>query len=282
MQGTFPFFSSTDRTMAEDAIRGGFSMGLYATGEIVPKLNYRLALNNNLSTLGVKAANLTRDLAPSASIEWMPSTGEFGPRGGNYDLEHHTRLATRFGASAVHSREDRFNNTGTPAPDNTQVRISDGQLLFETGVLADGLTVDKADFDMFAVDLGFKLKGWSVFLEGYYRTLSNFIAYGPDLVTEVAPPKSKLTDKGYTLQVSYMIVPKKVALYGINSMLIDEFKRNPYEAGGGLNIYPTSTRSLRINVQGLYVYKCAAGGTFGLYAAGMTGMDLTFGVDVLL
>jgi len=282
LQGPFPFFSSSDRTMAEDAIRGGFSMGLFASGEIVRKLNYRVALNNNISTLGVKAANLTRDLAPSVSIEWMPTTGEFGPRGGQGDLEHHLRPATRFGVSAVHSREDRFNNTGTPAPDNTQVRLSDGLLFFETGALGNGITVDKADFDLISFDLGVKYKGWSVFTEIYYRTLSDMKAYGPDLVTEVATPISKITDKGYTLQVSYMIVPRKVALYGINSMLIDEFERNPYEAGGGLNIYPTGTRSLRINAQCVYVYKSAAGGTFGLYTIGQIGPTVTFGVDVLL
>lgn len=282
MQGAFPFFSSTDRTMAEDALRGGFSMGLFASGQVVPKLNYKVALNNNLSTLGVKAANLTRDLAPSISFEWMPTTGEFGPRGGNYDLEHHTRLATRFGVSAVHSREDRFNNIGTPAPDNTQVRMSDGLLFFETGALADSVTVDKADFDMLAVDLGFKLKGWSVFAEFYYRTLSNFLVFGSDLVTEVSSPIEKITDRGYSFQISYMIVPQKVALYGINSMLIDEFERNPYEVGGGLNIYPSSSRSLRINVQYLFLNKSAAGGTFGLYTSGQTGSNITFGVDINL
>jgi hypothetical protein len=278
----FPFFSSTDRTMAEDAIRGGFSMGLFATGEGFHKTNYTVVLANNLSTLGVKSANLTRDLATSATFIWMPTTGEFGPRGGQGDLEHHTRLATRFGISAVHSREDRFNNIGTPAPDNTQVRMSDGLLFFETGALGNGITVDKADFDLTSFDFGFKYKGLSFFTEYYYRTLSHFLAYGPDLVTETTPPMSKITDRGYTLQVSYMVIPKKVALYGINSMIMDEFKRNPYEAGGGVNIYPTGTRSLRINAQGLYVYKCAAGGTFGLYTAGMTGADLTFGVDILL
>jgi hypothetical protein len=279
---TFPFFSSTDRTMTEDAIRGGFSMGAFALGEIVPKLNYTIALNNNLSTLGVKAANLTRDLAPSGSIAWMPTTGEFGPRGGQYDLEHHTRLATRFGISAVHSREDRFNNIGTPAPDNTKVRMSDGLLLFETGAFDSTLTLDKADFDMVAVDLGFKLKGFCIYTELYYRTLSNFVGYSLDGVTLKKPYLSKVTDKGYTLQVSYMIVPRKLALYGINSMMIDEFKRNPFEVGGGLNFYPKGTRNWRVNLQSMYVYKSAAGGTFGLYTSGQTGTTFTFGVDILL
>jgi len=278
----FPFFSSTDRTMAEDNIRGGFSMGVFATGEAFPKTSYTVVVANNLSTLGVKSANLTRDLATSATFIWMPTTGEFGPRGGHGDLEHHTKLATRFGASYVHSREDRFNNIGTPAPDNTQVRMSDGLLFFETGALADNVTVDKADFDLLSVDMGFKLKGLSVFGEVYYRTLTNFLAYGSDLITQVTPPISKITDKGYTLQVHYMLVPKKLSVYGINSMLLDEFKRNPWEAGGGVNIYPTGTRSWRINAQCMYIYKSAAGGTFGLYTSGQTGPTITIGADILL
>lgn len=131
LQGPFPFYSSTDRTMGEDALRGGFTGGFRVIGEIVPKLNYSLMIGNNLSTLGIKAANLTRDLSKSASIWWMPTTGEFGPRGGIGDLENHQKLATRFGASFCYSKEDRFNNIGEPSPDNTQVRMSDGILFLK-------------------------------------------------------------------------------------------------------------------------------------------------------
>ena len=83
MQGPFPFYSSTDRTMGEDALRGGFTQGLFVRGEIVPKLTYWLMLGNNLSTLGVQASKLTRDLSKSINLTWMPTTGEFGPRGGD-------------------------------------------------------------------------------------------------------------------------------------------------------------------------------------------------------
>lgn len=275
MQGPFPYFFSTDRTMAEDALRGGFTNGLFVMGEIVPKLSYSLMLGNNLSTLGIKAAQLTRDLSKSASLIWMPTTGEFGPRGGNGDFEHHEKVATRFGASYVFSREDRFNNTGIPSPDNTQVRMSDGVLFFETGSLAPDITIDKADFSMWAVDLGFKYKGFALHTEFYDRVLDRFVADGE-------LPYSKINDKGYTIQTSYMVVPKILNVYGVTSGLIDEFDRRPWEAGGGVNIYPYKTRSWRINVQGLYVYKAAAGGTFGLYTAGQTGGIFTIGTDILL
>jgi hypothetical protein len=275
LQGSFPFYSSTDRTMGEDALRGGFTHGFWVTGEIVPGLNYTAMLGNNLSTLGIQASKLTRDLSKSVSVWWMPTTGEFGPRGGIGDLENHQEVATRFGASYCHSREDRFNNTGQPAPDNTQVRMSDGVLFFETDALADGVTVDNADFDMLSVDLGVKYKGFGLQTEFYARNLSKFNADGP-------VPLSSIRDYAYSLQASYMAIPKKLSIYAVNSYFWDEFKRHPWEAGGGVNFYPVKSRSWRLNAQVMRVYKTAAGGTFGLYTAGQTGTTITFGTDILL
>ncbi len=65
-----------------------------------------LMVGNNLSQLGVTASQLTRELSTSASVWWMPTTGEFGPRGGYGDFEMHQEFATRFGASFVHAREE--------------------------------------------------------------------------------------------------------------------------------------------------------------------------------
>jgi hypothetical protein len=275
VQGSFPLFTSTDRTMAEDGLRGGFTNGVFLTGEILPRLRYTAVLGDNLSILGIKASNLKRHYSKSISLNWMPTTGEFGPKGGNGDFENHQKLATRFGASYCHSRENRFNNIETTSPDNTQVRMSDGGLFFETGALASGATVVEADYDLLAVDLGFKHKGFALHTEFYYRTLSKFDVQG-------TVPINFIKDLGYTAQVMYMVVPKTLCMYGINSMLIDEFKRNPWEVGLGANIYPMKSRSWRINVQWSHVYKSAGGGTFGLYTSGQIGKTLTIGTDIYL
>lgn len=275
MQGPFPFYSSTDRTMGEESLRGGFTQGLFATGEIVKKLYYWVMLGNNLSTLGIQASKETRDLSKSASIWWVPTTGEFGPRGGIGDLEYHKKAATRFGISYVNSREDRFNNTGTPSPDNTQVRMTDGILFFETGALADGVTVEEADYNMMSVDLGVKYKGFNAQLEFYGRRLSNFLTDGP-------VPLQELKDVGFSLQLSQMVVRNRLILYGSTSYFWDEFNRHPHEYGGGFNFYPINSRSWRVNGQLMRVYKTSAGGTFGLYNGGQTGSTLTIGTDILL
>lgn len=95
-------------------------------------------------------------------------------------------------------------------------------------------------------------------------------------------PINSIKDKGYTAQVLYMLIPKTLCIYGINSMIIDQFERNPFEVGGGVNIYPSKTRSFRINAQATAIKKGAAGGTFGLYTTGHTGTTITIGADILL
>ncbi|ULQ58102.1 hypothetical protein KJS94_07795 [Flavihumibacter rivuli] len=214
-------------------------------------------------------------MSKSFSLTWLPTTGEFGPRGGIGDFEHHEKLATRFGASYCQSREDRFNNIGEPSPDNTQVRLSDGVLFFEQGALGDGITVDNANYNMIAVDMGFKYKGFSVQGEFYSRKLSKFESTEP-------LPINKIVDNGYSLQIGYMVLPRLLNAYLINSYFWDEFKRNPWEIGGGLNFYPLKSRSFRVNGQLMHVSKSAAGGTFGLYTGGQTGSTLTVGVDFML
>jgi len=171
MQGPFPFYLSTDRTMGEDALRAGFTNGFRVSGEIVPRLTYALMLGDNLSTLGIKAAQLTRDLSKGISLLWMPTTGEYGPRGGLVDFENHEKIATRFGVSYTHARENRFNNTDEPGPDETQIRNTDGILFFQTGALAPNVTVSEANYDMFSVDLGVKHKGFGVQAEIYVGLL---------------------------------------------------------------------------------------------------------------
>ncbi|HCL83779.1 MAG TPA: hypothetical protein DIC22_07385 [Chitinophagaceae bacterium] len=275
MQGPFPFYLSTDRTMGEETLRPGFTNGAFLTGEIIPRLYYNIMIGNNLSTLGIKSAKDTRDLTKSFTLMMMPTTGEFGPRGGQGDFEYHKKTATRFGVSFTHARENRFTDSAVSGPDETQVRNTDGILFFQTGALAPGVTVIEANYDMGSVDLGLKYMGFGIDLEFFGRKLSRFDATGP-------LPLSVINDYGYALQVSKMIIPRVLMLYGINSYFWDQWGRRPWEAGGGVNVYPMKSRSWRLNLQVDYIYKCSAGGTFGLYTAGQTGTTLTLGADILL
>jgi hypothetical protein len=273
-QGSWPFWASSDRQMAEEFFRGGFSSGVFVNGEPVPRLHYRVSLNSNLSQLGVTAANDTRDMAYSASLAWLPTTGEFGPRGGLGDLEDHKRVATRFGISAGHSRESRYAADSVP-PNHSQIRLSDGVNPFDADALADGVTVQKLDYDVMAFDAGLKYRGLTLQAEYYVRRLSDFQADGP-------LPQDEIVDHGFQAQVMHMVVPRYVGAYFSGARVFDEFDRDPWELSGGASVYPTGTRSWRLNLHIIRVERSPTGSNFGFYTAGQSGTTISIGTDFLL
>ena len=275
VQGSWPFWGSSDRQMAEDFFRGGFSSGAFATGEILPKLRYTASINTNISQLGVTASNDTRDFGYSASLQWMPTTGEFGPRGGLGDLEYHQQLATRFGVSAETSREGRYANDSVP-PNATQIKLSDGVNPFDAGALAPGVTVQKLTYQEMAIDAGFKLRGFSFQGEYYWRNLSDFQTVGGPV------PMNSIFDHGFMVQAMHMVVPKLLGVYGTYGKVFDEFDRKPYEVSGGASYYPSGTRSLRLNLHWIRVLRSPAASNFGFYTAGQSGNTFSLGVDILM
>ncbi|MGA9523040.1 MAG: hypothetical protein WBV82_16345 [Myxococcaceae bacterium] len=272
MQMVFPYFFATDRMMADEFFRPGFTGGVMATGKPFPRFQYSAMVGNNLSQLGINAAKLTRSLAVSASIAVLPTTGEFGPRGGFGDYEMHPAPATRFGASFTHSSENRFSQPSANAPDNTQVRLTDSLLLFEQGALAPGVTVTNTLFDMLAVDAGVKWRGFHLQGEYYRRWLSSFESDGPI-------PFSQLVDQGFYVQLGYMVLPQYLGLYVGTSFVLGELN-DAREVLGGVNVYPFETRNFRLNGHLIHVDRSAVSSVFGYYSGGQTGTTLSLAADI--
>ncbi|HEX7878316.1 MAG TPA: hypothetical protein VF720_02835 [Candidatus Eisenbacteria bacterium] len=274
MQGSWPFWAGSDRQMAEEFYRGGFASSFFATGMPLDRLYYTASVNRSLSQLGITAANDNRSFAYSGSGWWMPTTGEFGPRSGFGDLEYHQQVATRIGFSTCHAHENRYAPTDD-SPRHTQIKLSDGVNPFETGALADSVTVESLDYDNFAVDAGLKYRGFSFQAEYGYRRLSNFEADG-------AIPEDEIVDHGFFAQAMHMVVPRKLGLYATVGRVFDEFDRDPWEISGGASFYPYGSRSLRVNLHYIRIDKSPTGSSFGYYTAGQTGDTISMGVDILL
>lgn len=274
--GSHPYWLAHDRVMADEYFRPGFTAGLWADGRLVGDLYYKFMLGNNISQLGVSATELTRSMSPALSLWWMPTTGEFGPQGGFGDWEHHDQLATRFGISGTFSREDRASQTSQSGPDATQIRLGDSLFLFETGALADGVTVRRADYGLLAADAGFKYKGFFLQLEAYRRWLADFDANGP-------LPVEDIVDNGFYVQAAFFPIEKKLELYGATSWVFadeDAGFHTSQEFLAGANWYPFDTRNARLNLQSIYVKDSPASSTFGFYTGGLDGVVLSVGASV--
>jgi hypothetical protein len=274
VQGSWPYWAATDRQMAEEFFRGGFSSGFFVTGEPIKRLSYTLSINNNISQLGVTQANDIPALAYSADLRWQPTTGEFGARNGLADFEFHERVATQFGTSATKSREGRGAPLDQP-PNATQIRMSDGVNPFERGALADTVTVERLTFQYLSFDAGVKYRGNTFMAEYYFRTLSSFLATGP-------LPLTSIHDHGVMAQAMRMVVPRTLGVYAVGGYVFDQFQRHPWELSGGLDYYPYFTRAWRVNLHYIHVVKSPTGSFFGYYTPGQTGTTFSIGTDILL
>jgi hypothetical protein len=274
--GSHPFWLAHDRVMADEYFRGSFTGTLWANGEIFPGFWYHAAISNNLSQLGITARQLSRDLGTGVGLWWMPTTHEFGPNGSYSDWEYHEELATRFGAFHVRSRENR-QELDNNAPENTQVRLADSLLLFDTGSLAPGVTVQEGDWESVSFDAGLKYKGIFLQAELYRRWLDKFVADGP-------LPVSKIVDEGFYVQGAFFPIKQKLELYAATSWVFgdeDAGFGDSHEYILGANFYPARTRNLRVNFQVIDVEKSPVSSVFGFYVGGQTGTTYSVATSLL-
>jgi len=153
--GNFPFWLGVDnRLIADEFFRPSYTTGIWANGEIVEGVNYQLMLGNNLSQLGVDAGQLDGGIDTfSAALTWAPM-GEYGKAFGDY--EYHGAPVTRFGLHFTRSNEDAQGQPDTEDFENVQIRLSDGNVIFEPNLFGPGIQIRNANYQMLAFDAGIK------------------------------------------------------------------------------------------------------------------------------
>ena len=263
---TFPFFTASDRSMADNFFRPGFTQGIWANGEIAKGLNYLLFIGNGLNTLNISANKIDTNLLYSGSVWWEPF-GDYGEPGksrnmyDDYFASDKTRI--RIGTAITSSREDRFSNLDTSSPENTSMYNSDGVLTFSTGAFAPGVTVQQATYKMWAVDAGVKRNGLAINAQFFFRWITNFAADGP-------LPLDKTYDRGFELSASYFVAPKKVAVYARGSKVYGQFN-DSWEYAAGVKWHFLPTERMWLTGELMRVHKAPYSGAFTPYTSGLTG-----------
>lgn len=264
---TYPFWLKMDnRTIADEFFRGSYTFGIWIDGTINKEegLKYRAMIANNLSALGISADQLDADPSTvSATIWWMPTTGEYGTAEGFGDYDYHEEVATRFGVHFTRSREDRQSQPDVNDFENSQIRLSDGTLLFGPDPFDTGGIIKMATYRMFAANAGFKYRGWS--LEGEY-----YIRWVDDFETVGFIPVDSLYDTGFSLYASTMLIRDELQFYVAGSHVFGQYG-NPSDLTVGFNWYPFSKREIRINAEGIFLDRSPVGGLSYPYVVGGDG-----------
>lgn len=263
IEGNFPFWLGVDsRLIADEFFRGSYTSGIWARGEITDKLRYQVMLGNNMSTLGVPASRIDNKFSTVASaLVWTPTTGEFGAGFG--DFEDHQKLATRLAFHYSRSDENTESQPNSDQFENTQIRLSDGTVIFTPGIFGPGISVNEVRYQMTNVDGGLKYKGYA--LEGayYMRWLDNFRGPGTETI-------ARIFNQGYQLEASAMLMPKKLQVYAGHSKIFGD-QGDPWDFRVGLNIFPWKNRVVRWNNELLYLSRSPVGYTSVPFALGGKG-----------
>ncbi len=264
-EGQFPYWLGVDdRLIADEFFRGSYTTGIWVKGEITTRIKYMAMLANNLSTLGVSASQLDNTIdTTSFMLQWLPTTGEFGLFGTFGDYDWHEKLATRLGVHFTHSTEDQQSQPGTNSIENSQIRLTDGSVIFTTDLFGPGISVDKVRYRMSSIDGGLKYKGMSLEAEYYWRWLDDYQGTGVDAIPDI-------DDYGYQVQTSAMVVKDVLQAYLSGSQIRGVFGDGS-EVRAGANWYPLKKRGFRLNAEWLHLNHCPVGYTAVPYPVGGNG-----------
>lgn len=285
VEGNFPFWLSVDsRHIADEFMRPSYTSGVWATGELAKRLKYQVMLGNNMSTLGVPASRLDNGLNTlSSALIWFP-TGDFekGFTGQGWgDFEHHDKLSTRLAVHFSRSNENKESQPDSEQFENTQLRLSDGTVIFTPNLFAPGVTITDARYRMATVDGALKYRGFSLEGEYFWRWLDNFKFLSTVTPDQLRQIPARLFDQSFQIQGSAMVVPKTLQAYVGFSKIFGQYGQ-PRDFRFGTNFFPFKNKVVRWNTEALYIYKSPVGYTSVPYPIGGTGwvfhssMELAF------
>jgi hypothetical protein len=265
VEGNWPHWMSVDqRQIADDYFRPSYTTGIWVSGDVTDNSTYTVMLGNNMSQLGIDAGQLDNKLETvSAVLAWMPTTGEFGRGFG--DFEFHEKVATRMGAHYTQSVEDSQSQPSTEAPENSQIRISDGNIVFTPDLFGPGITIDELQVRMVAIDAGVKHRGLSLETEFYWRWVTDF--FGSD-VGQL--PFDTLDDSGLQLMASGMIRRDMLQAYLGTSMVFGEYG-DPSDVRVGINWFPWTNKAVRWNNEVVFLDESPVGNLTAPYPVGANG-----------
>ena len=261
VEGNFPFWLGVDtRLIADEFFRPSYTSGIWAWGKISDRLDYIAMVGNNLSTLGVSAAQLNNNFSTlSTSLMW--TTKKFGLGFG--DFEHHEKLATRLAAHFTRSDEDRQQQPNSDQFENTQIRLEDGTVIFTPDLFGPGISVTDLTYKMAAFDFGLKYHGYSLEGEYFLRWLDHFKGPG---TRRLAP----IFSHGFQLQASAMVLPKTLQAY-VGGSTLDGKYGNPWDFRAGVNFFPWHNKVVRWNTEFIYLQQSPVGYTSVPFALGGLG-----------
>jgi hypothetical protein len=251
-----------DRSMATTFFRPSITTGIWARGEPVDKSFYQFAIGNGFNTAAAGFRELDTNFVYSANL-WREPLGDFGLL--YSDWQWSPTPVVRWGGSLTSSRQSGT-QVGSPVPEDTFIRLSDGTDLTVQGALAPGVTVTDYTVSLATMDFGLKYKGYSLHGEYFFRWLSDIIGNGP-----IPSNRRSLFDHGFLAMGGHFLIPKTWEIYLRNSNVFGPFGGGN-EYAGGMNWFVKGKQNWRFTLDAAYLHRSPTEQLRTGYEVGASGM----------
>ena len=249
--------------MATTFFRPGRSVGIWALGEPIDNVFYRVMLSDGFNTDNIAPDDLNKELTYSGSL-WSEVIGDFGR--GYSDLEWHEKLAVRLGNSVTISPGSPVGTQNQPLSELNFARLSDGTPLRETGALAPGVTVENFDLYLYAIDAALKYRGLSLNGEYYLRWIEDIQGDSP-----LPIDRTHLFDHGFYVQGGYFVVKERFELIARHSQVNGPFGTGQ-EYAMGFNWFLNRSHYMKFTFDANWLDAIPAQNSSTNYRAGESGM----------
>ena len=213
-EGQFPYWLGVDdRLIADEFFRGSYTSGVWLKGEFHTKVKYMVDVRQQPEhARRERGADSTTGWTRSRTrSQWLPTTGEFGLWNTFGDYDYHQKVATRIGVHYSHSLEEKQSQPGTEGIENSQIRLTDGSVIFTPDLFGPGITVNEVDYRMSSIDAGVKYKGMSLEGEYYWRWLSNFTGVNTSGIANINDTRLSVAGVGDGRAQGASAVPRRLA-----------------------------------------------------------------------
>ena len=263
MTGTYPFFPGTDRSMAVNYMRPGFTQGIWAEGHGAARLQLHRHDRQLPQHPGHRRHQDRHASSPTRRRSGTTTTSS-GCRGTTGSTT--TRWPCGVGTAFTFAREDRLSDLSTASPENNAIFMSDGDPAVRDRIAGAGRHRPAGEL----LPVGGR-HGPEVPRPGVQRRGLRA------LVEPLRAPTGRCRWSRCTTGASRPRSAISCCAAGSSSTSGPPRQRpvrDAIEGGGGVHLYPFDTRNVWLNLEGMGIKDSPYGSVYYVYSAGQTGFLL--------
>ena len=256
-EGQFPYWLGVDdRLIADEFFRGSYTSGVWLKGEFPTKVKYhgdvRQQPEHARRERGAARQHARHAVLLGRSGCRPPASSACGTRSATTTITRSSRRGSA--VHFTHSLEDKQSQPGTEGIENSQIRLTDGSVIFTPDLFGPGITVNEVDYRMIERRRRPQVQGHVARGRVLLALAERLRRHQHRRHPRHQRPRLSAAGLGDGR------AEDRCSSYFGDSQIFGRYG-DPWEVRGGANLYPMKQRGFRVNGEWIYVNHSPVGYT---------------------